>query len=177
MKNRLSMFVLVATWSRCQVPTSCGNYGLRWERWINCSIEHDGISDDYYLKGVSQVRTQITSHTLSVFAGISFQQAKRVYACKHWWYEALKECASESGGTRTRVLHVTLHPGLHVELHATLRFFPCMEVETFAFNDGVNTDGEEAGLNYNVHAARADMAWNAHKNWFDTFDIVVLDTH
>jgi hypothetical protein len=60
-----------------------------------------------------------------------------------------------------------------MELQATLRFFPCMEVETFAFNDGINLEGEEAGLNSNVHAARADAVWDAHQAWFHTFDAVV----
>jgi hypothetical protein len=153
--------------------SACDPYRENWERWINCSLEHDGLVDSVHLGRISLDRIQSTSQELSHFAGISFDQARRVYACKALWFNALNECVSVVGKRRTKVLHVTLHPGLHVELQATLRFFPCMEVETFAFNDGENTEGEEAGLNYNVHAVRADMAWRAHSAYFETFDIVV----
>ena len=168
---RFSIWVLACT--TILTCSKCNLYGESWERWINCSLEHDGVEDFTYLSGLAWDRIQSTSQALSLFAGISFEQAKRIFACKRWWFKALNDCTSVLGSKQTRVLHVTLHPGLHVELQATLRFFPCMEVETFAFNDGINIDGEEAGLNYNVHAHRADLAWNAHRTHFEKFDIVV----
>ena len=46
---------------------------------------------------------------------------------------------------RVKILHVTRHGGLEVEVRATLRHLCCVDVQTFAFHDGVNVDGEEAG--------------------------------
>ena len=72
------------------------------------------------------------------------------------------------------ILHVTRHAGLEVEVRATLGHLCCVEVRTFAFNDGVNVDGDEAGLNYNVHPHRAQLAWAAHGAWFQTFDAILV---
>lgn len=54
-----------------------------------------------------------------------------------------------------KLLHVTRHAGLKMEVEATMRHVCCVDVQTFAFNDGVNVDDEEASLNYNVHCRRA----------------------
>jgi hypothetical protein len=82
-------------------------------------------------------------------------------------------CCDCSRG-RVKLLHVTRHAGLQMEVQATVRHLCCIDVQTFAFDDGVNLDGEEAGLNYNVHSARAQAAWDAHGQWFQTFDAVLV---
>ncbi len=68
---------------------SCRFYGDAWERWINCSLEHDGVDTADYLRGFDTERVETTSQTLSIFAGISFEQATRVFACKSFCYNAL----------------------------------------------------------------------------------------
>jgi len=82
------------------------------------------------------------------------------------------ECDCTRG--RVKVLHVTRHGGLEVEVRATLQHLCCVDAQTFAFNDGVNLDGEEAGLNYNVHARRAELAWEAHGDLFQMFDAILV---
>ena len=81
---------------------------------------------------------------------------------------------SECAHGRVRLLHVTRHGGLQMEVQATVRGLCCIDVETFAFNDGVNVAGEEAGLNYNVHRHRAQLAWDAYGAWLQTFDAVLV---
>ena len=81
---------------------------------------------------------------------------------------------SECAHGRVRLLHVTRHGGLQMEVQAIVRGLCCIDVETFAFNDGVNVAGEEAGLNYNVHRHRAHLAWDAYGAWFETFDAVLV---
>ena len=81
---------------------------------------------------------------------------------------------SECAHGRVRLLHVTRHGGLQMEVQATVRGLCCIDVETFAFNDGVNVAGEEAGLNYNVHRHRAQLAWDTYGAWLETFDAVLV---
>jgi hypothetical protein len=86
----------------------------------------------------------------------------------------IREC--ECGEQRTRLLHVTRHGGLQMEVQEMSRHLCCVQVQTFTFNDGVNVDddAEEAGLNYNVHKHRARMAWRKYGAWFQTFDAVLV---
>ena len=85
----------------------------------------------------------------------------------------MSSCSKCAHG-RVRLLHITRHGGLQMEVQATVRGLCCIDVETFAFNDGVNVAGEEAGLNYNVHRHRAHLAWDAYGAWFETFDAVLV---
>ena len=77
---------------------------------------------------------------------------------------------------RLKLLHVTRHAGLHMEVQATVRHLCCIDVQTFAFDDGVNLDGEEAGLNYNVHPHRARAAWDAHGQWHKFSKVLYIVT-
>jgi hypothetical protein len=76
---------------------------------------------------------------------------------------------------RVKLLHVTRHAGLQMEVLATVNHLCCIDVQTFFFNDGINVgDGDEAGLNWNVHSFRSQAAWDAHGAWFQTFDAVLV---
>ena len=77
---------------------------------------------------------------------------------------------------RFKLLHVTRHAGLQMEVQATVRHLCCIDVQTFAFDDGVNLDGEEAGLNYNVHPHRARAAWDAHGPWHKFSQVIYTVT-
>ena len=85
-----------------------------------------------------------------------------------------RRCECDCSRGRVKLLHVTRHAGLQMEVQAIVRHLCCIDVHTFAFDDGVNLGGEEAGLNYNVHGARAKAAWDAHGQWFQTFDAVLV---
>ena len=74
----------------------------------------------------------------------------------------------------TRILHVTRHSGLSSEIAGIFRRFPCVYLETFDFNDGVNLDSESSGLNYNVNRRRAELVWETYRIFFQTFDMVLV---
>ena len=73
-----------------------------------------------------------------------------------------------------KLLHVTRHAGLKMEVQAMVRHLCCIDVETFPFNDGINIDGEEAGLNFHVNPHRSQVAWNKYGAWFEKFDAVLV---
>ena len=85
---------------------------------------------------------------------------------------SMQDC--ECGGQKIRLLHVSRHGGLQMEVLAMAQHLCCVEVQPFTFNDGSNVDDASEGLNYNVHKHRAKLVWQAYGAWFQTFDAVLV---